>query len=54
MAGWEGGSVLNKPFLAADADGVYATDPEQHRVLRFSPTVAYWPSLGNRAPIRRR
>ena len=35
---WESGSVLNKPYLAADADGVYASDPEAHRILRFSAT----------------
>ena len=40
VSGWESESVLNKPYLAADADGVYATDPEMHRVLRFSPTGA--------------
>jgi DNA-binding beta-propeller fold protein YncE len=40
VSGWESESVLNKPNLAADADGVYATDPEMHRVLRFSTTGA--------------
>ncbi|NLG26333.1 MAG: hypothetical protein GX557_00350, partial [Chloroflexi bacterium] len=32
---WEGLSVVNKPGLAVDGGNVYATDPEQARVLKF-------------------
>jgi len=35
--GWESESVLNKPYLAVDKDGnVYASDPEMHRLVKFS------------------
>jgi len=46
IAGWESESVLNKPYLAADADGVYASDPEMHRVIRFSPTGSVLAVIG--------
>ena len=37
MQAWESQSVVNKPYLAVDADGnVFATDPEGSRVLKFS------------------
>jgi len=37
ISGWYGGSVLNKPFIAVDAQGhVYVTDPEACRVLEFA------------------
>ncbi len=47
VAGWAGQSVLNKPYLAADADGVYASDPDQHRILRFSPTGGIVATFGH-------
>ncbi len=35
--GWETTSVVNKPYLALDAnDNVYVTDPENHRVLKYA------------------
>ncbi len=37
--GWAGNSVVNKPQLAADRQRniIYATDPENYRVLAFGP-----------------
>ena len=36
VLGWEGMSVVNKPYLALDhAGGVYVSDPENYRVLKF-------------------
>ena len=32
---WEGQSLVNKPYLAADEDYVYAADPEGYRILVF-------------------
>jgi predicted membrane-bound mannosyltransferase/DNA-binding beta-propeller fold protein YncE len=37
--GWFGNSVENKPFIAVDSLGqVFVTDPEQCRVIEFSPS----------------
>ena len=37
VTGWDTTSVLNKPYLALDAsDNVYLTDPENHRVLKYT------------------
>ena len=45
--GWEGDSTENKPYLAVDSAGnVYATDPENYRVLIFSPTGQYLGRFG--------
>ncbi|MFQ6013926.1 MAG: flippase activity-associated protein Agl23 [Anaerolineae bacterium] len=50
VKGWQGESVVNKPYLALDsADNVYVTDPENHRVIKFSPSgelLAVWGRLG--------
>ncbi|NPV08707.1 MAG: TIGR03663 family protein [Anaerolineae bacterium] len=32
---WEGESVMNKPYLAADSQYIYAADPEAYRILVF-------------------
>jgi hypothetical protein len=51
IAGWEGESVVNKPYLAVDSEGnVYATDPEAHRVLEFGAAgnlLAVWGREGS-------
>lgn len=37
VVGWQSG-VRNEPYLALDAEGsLYATDPANHRLLKFSP-----------------
>lgn len=33
---WSGESVLNKPYIAADNEHVYITDPESFRVIEFN------------------
>ena len=51
IAGWEGESAVNKPYLAVDSEGnVYATDPEAHRVLEFGAAgnlLAVWGREGS-------
>ena len=38
-AGWTGQGLLNKPYIAIDAqDNVLASDPENHRIIRYSAT----------------
>ena len=45
--GWEGQSTENKPYLAVDAEGrVYATDPENFRVLIFAADGTYLARFG--------
>jgi DNA-binding beta-propeller fold protein YncE len=45
--GWEGDSTENKPYLAVDSAGrVYATDPENFRVLIFSGEGQYLARFG--------
>lgn len=50
VQGWEGESVVNKPYLALDsADNVYVTDPENYRVLKFDAKgelMAVWGEFG--------
>jgi DNA-binding beta-propeller fold protein YncE len=50
ILGWESNSLDNKPYLAVDSIGrVYATDPENYRVLVFDPTgqlTAMWGEYG--------
>jgi len=50
ISGWYGGSVLNKPFIAVDAQGhIYITDPETCRILEFSAAgeiLRAWDSCG--------
>ncbi|MFN8534282.1 MAG: TIGR03663 family protein [Dehalococcoidia bacterium] len=37
IKGWDGTGILNKPYLAVDSLGnVVATDPENHRIVRFN------------------
>jgi uncharacterized protein (TIGR03663 family) len=37
VQGWDSESVVNKPYLALDADdNVYVTDPENYRMLQFN------------------
>ncbi|MEP7199784.1 MAG: flippase activity-associated protein Agl23 [Chloroflexota bacterium] len=37
VVGWDSTSVVNKPYLALDAnDNVYVTDPENQRVLKYA------------------
>jgi uncharacterized protein (TIGR03663 family) len=39
VAGWQGQSVVNKPFLATDTAGhLYASDPEGPRIIIFDTT----------------
>jgi streptogramin lyase len=46
VAGWYGQSLDNKPFLTVDNQGrVFATDPENSRVLEFSSQgefIQFW------------
>jgi len=45
--GWEGDSTENKPYVAVDGAGnVYATDPENYRVLIFNATGRYLGRFG--------
>ncbi len=45
--GWEGNSTNNKPYVAVDSQGrVYATDPENYRVLIFDPFGIYLARFG--------
>jgi len=45
--GWEGDSTENKPYLAVDSAGrVYATDPENFRVLIFEEGGEYLARFG--------
>ncbi|HUW95674.1 MAG TPA: NHL repeat-containing protein, partial [Anaerolineae bacterium] len=47
---WMGESIINKPYLAIDAEGrVYTTDPEGSQVLVFSSEgelLALWGKYG--------
>ena len=37
--GWTGQGLLNKPYISIDAqDNVLASDPESHRIIRYSAT----------------
>ncbi len=49
--GWYGQSLENKPFIAVNDEGhVFVTDPEQYRVIEFSPegeVVRTWGDFGN-------
>ncbi len=39
VIGWVGNALLNKPYLAGDAEGtIWLTDPETHRILHYSGT----------------
>ena len=62
IEGWESETVNNKPYIALDAKdadsaagsgvGVYATDPENHRLLKFNDRgdlLAVWGKFGNDA-----
>jgi len=48
--GWDGMSVVEKPYLAADGQGnIYATDPEAYRVVKFDRNgtlLAVWGQFG--------
>lgn len=47
--GWEGNSAENKPYLAVDSAGrVYATDPENARVVIFDADGTYLARFGKR------
>ncbi|MGQ9553846.1 MAG: flippase activity-associated protein Agl23 [Anaerolineae bacterium] len=35
VSSWQGQSLMNKPYLIADPEYVYATDPEGYRILVF-------------------
>jgi DNA-binding beta-propeller fold protein YncE len=49
--GWYGQSLDNKPFIAVNAEGhVFITDPEQYRVIEFTPdgeVVRTWGDFGD-------
>jgi len=49
--GWYGQSLDNKPFIAVNDEGyVFVTDPEQYRVIEFTPegdVVRTWGDYGN-------
>jgi len=51
--GWESELPVNKPYIAADAQGnVYVTAPEYHRVVKFDGTgkvLAVWGTFGSDA-----
>jgi hypothetical protein len=51
VVGWEGESVVNKPYVAADSQGnVYITAPEYHQMVRFDATgkvLAVWGKFGS-------
>ena len=51
MFGWYGQSLDNKPFIAVnDAGDVFVTDPEQYRVIEFTPeggVVRTWGDYGD-------
>lgn len=53
VLGWETTSVVNKPYLALDAEeNVYLTDPEGQRVLKYSrdgKLLAYFGKFGSDA-----
>jgi uncharacterized protein (TIGR03663 family) len=47
IEGWNSQSVVNKPYLAVDSQGVvYATDPEMYRVLVFDKDGAFKATFG--------
>ena len=46
LSTWQGQSLTNKPYLAADASYVYAVDPEGYRVLVFDKEGAIKLSFG--------
>ena len=50
VQGWESQSVVNKPYIAVDAqDNVYVTDPESFRVIQFNnrgDVLAVWGDFG--------
>ncbi len=51
MLGWESEGVVNKPYVAVDAQGnLYATGPEYHRVVKLDATgkvQAVWGRFGS-------
>ena len=48
VAGWDGQSTENKPFIAVDPDGnVYVTDPDNFRVLVFDQNGAFLKGWGD-------
>jgi len=51
VVGWEGESVVNKPYLTVDSKGnVYFTAPEYHRVAELDGSgkvVAVWGQFGS-------
>jgi sugar lactone lactonase YvrE len=48
IAGWNGESLDNKPYLAVDQAGnIFATDPEGYRVLEFDPNGKFLRAWGN-------
>jgi len=53
VRGWDSESVVNKPYLAVDAqDNVYITDPENYRVIEFDnqgKLLAVWGDFGSGA-----
>lgn len=53
MFGWYGQSLENKPFIAVNEQGhVFVTDPEQYRVVEFTPegeVVRTWGDFGETA-----
>ena len=51
IAGWNGQSLENKPFLATDLYGnIYATDPEGYRILSFQPDGTFIKGWGDYSP----
>jgi DNA-binding beta-propeller fold protein YncE len=50
VKGWAGQAATNKPYLAVDGQAnLYATDPDRHRVLKFTTIgtiVAVWGQQG--------
>jgi uncharacterized protein (TIGR03663 family) len=49
IAGWEGQSVVNKPYVAVDSQGrVYVSDPEASRILVFDGEGSALAVLGSR------